>query len=346
MSYLEMAIPNRSQHQWRYTPWEKIHPSSIDSIPVLASAKLELNGVEKEVDSSRDADENFEISRTFLQEANKMSHSILLDDSKKCHIIEISSNEEKNICHLDLTVESSTALQIVLKGDCDWFGLHITGNIKANTKLILGILNNLNQDCKLLRCEDWNIERDGHLTYGELSLGCGYAKSDIRTTLSGTNAELIQTVAVITENRRHDDHHIEILHKAGHTNSSLTVNSSCADRGHAIGTGLLMIEENCDGTDAGQVFKNLLLSDRARAESLPELEVLSDDVSAAHGAASSPVDQEQIHYLMSRGFSPKHAEAMIVEGFLVNSFSKIDNKEIKDFLTGSLNNHLNKDLEV
>ena len=146
--------------------------------------------------------------------------------------------------------------------------------------------------------------------------------------------------------RRHDDHHIEILHKAGHTNSSLTVNSSCADRGHAIGTGLLMIEENCDGTDAGQVFKNLLLSDRARAESLPELEVLSDDVSAAHGAASSPVDQEQIHYLMSRGFSPKHAEAMIVEGFLVNSFSKIDNKEIKDFLTGSLNNHLNKDLEV
>ena len=346
MSYLQMATPNRSEHQWRYTPWEKIHPTNVNSMPSLPNANVELNGSAHEVNSAREFDEGFEISRVFLQESNSKSHSISLNDSKSCHVIVINSDQPKSICHLDLTVSSSTALKIVLQGECDWFGIHVTGNIKANTKLFVGIFNNLNKDCKLLRCEDWQIERDAQLIYGELSVGGAYAKNDIRTALIGPNAELVQTIAVITENRRHDDHHIEILHKAGHTNSSLTVNSSCSDRGHAIGTGLLMIEENCDGTDAGQVFKNLLLSDRARAESLPELEVLSDDVSAAHGAASSPVDEEQIHYLMSRGFTPNHAKSLIVEGFLVNSFSKIDNNEVSTFLLDALNAHLSKALEA
>ena len=345
MSYSEMTIPNRSEHQWRYTSWEKIHPSDVNSIPEIETATVLLSEESISPLSKREFDAKADISRVFMQEVNSEMYSIKLDKSNDYNTIEINSNKTHAICHLNLAVESSTALQIIMSGECEWLGIHITGNIKQNCNLIVGILNNLNNECKLLRCEDWNIERDASLTYGELSIGGNYAKNDIRTTLSGTNAELIQTVAVITEGKRHDDHHIEILHKSGHTNSSLTINSSCSDRGHAIGTGLLMIEENCDGTDAGQVFKNLLLSDRARAESLPELEVLSDDVSAAHGAASSPIDQNQLHYLMSRGFSPKHAKSLIVEGFLVSSFAKISNDNVRLFLLDSLNNHLNNNLE-
>jgi Fe-S cluster assembly protein SufD len=97
-----------------------------------------------------------------------------------------------------------------------------------------------------------------------------------------------------------------------------------------------MIEEDCDGCDAGQVFKNLLLSDTAKAESIPELEVLSDDVKAAHGAASSSVDCEQIHYLMSRGFPKEQAESLIVEGFLVSCFAKIKNNDVRQYLIGAL----------
>ena len=345
MSYSKMAIPTRSEHQWRYTSWEKIHPSDVTSVPEIESANVSINGECIHPKSKRMYDTTSEISRVFLQESNDAMYSINLDESKDYQIIEINSTKSHAICHLNLTVESSTALQIKLSGDCTWLGVHITGEIKQNCSLFIGVLNNLNSECKLLRCEDWNIQRDASLVYGELSIGGNYAKNDIRTTLSGTNAELIQTVAVITEGKRHDDHHIEILHKSGHTNSSLTVNSSCKDRGHAIGTGLLMIEENCDGTDAGQVFKNLLLSERARAESLPELEVLSDDVSAAHGAASSPIDANQLHYLMARGFTPDDAKSMIVEGFLVSSFANINNDHVRLFLLDSLNKHLDNNQE-
>ena len=150
------------------------------------------------------------------------------------------------------------------------------------------------------------------------------------------NSSLKQNIAVITDGSRHDDHHVEILHRSGFTNSSLNVSSACSGKGHTIGTGLLMIEEDCDGCDAGQVFKNLLLSETAKAESIPELEVLSDDVKAAHGAASSSVDREQIHYLMSRGFPKEQAESLIVEGFLVSCFAKIKNNDVRQYLIGAL----------
>ena len=84
------------------------------------------------------------------------------------------------------------------------------------------------------------------------------------------------------------------------------------------------------------MFKNLLLSENAKAEAIPELEVLSDDVSAAHGAASSSVDPEQIHYLMTRGYSREDAKAEILEGFLISSFAKINNERTRQFLMNEL----------
>ena len=88
--------------------------------------------------------------------------------------------------------------------------------------------------------------------------------------------------------------------------------------------------------------KNLLLSEKARAEAIPELEVLSDDVSAAHGAASSSVDLEQIHYMMTRGFSRDDAQTEIVEGFLISSFAKTKNEYAKEFLIKALSTNQNE----
>ncbi len=87
---------------------------------------------------------------------------------------------------------------------------------------------------------------------------------------------------------------------------------------------------------------NLLLSEKARAEAIPELEVLSDDVSAAHGAASSSVDPEQIHYMMARGFSKDDAQTEIVEGFLISSFAKIKNEHTKAFLIDAISTNIDE----
>lgn len=336
MNYLEIPVPNRAQHLWRYTPWSKVHPTSVDSVPKIAAADVMINNVEIQSNDVREKPSIEDISRVFLQEANDSMHLVKVNDASPANILEISSDEEQSICHIHVECTTSGSLVVKLSGSTNWLGVHITGKVAKNCTLSFGLVNDLSKQCTILRCEDWSLLRDSMLEYGELSIGGSRIKNDIRTSLDEANSSLTQNIAVITDGSRHDDHHVEILHRSGHTNSSLNVSSACSGKGHTIGTGLLMIEEDCDGCDAGQVFKNLLLSDTAKAESIPELEVLSDDVKAAHGAASSPVDSEQIHYLMSRGFSKDHAEALIVEGFLVSCFAKINNSEVRQYLISAL----------
>ena len=82
------------------------------------------------------------------------------------------------------------------------------------------------------------------------------------------------------------------------------------------------------------------MSEKARAEAIPELEVLADDVKAAHGAASAPVDPEQIHYLASRGLNFDEASSLIIEGFLMDAFNQVKNKDIIEALRTRLLVHL------
>ena len=336
MTYLEIPIPNRSEHLWRYTPWKKIHPTKVDAIPEIKPATVMLNGKLSKSSSFSEAPQSNEISRAFLLETNCTKHSITIEDDTNEYEIEVNGESEMESCHLHFNVQTSGNVCLRLSGNSKWFGLSITAVLQKNVAFSFAIVNNLNENCTLLRCEDWEISRDSSLEYGELSTGANRIKSDIRTYLKGTNSTLTQNIAVNCDSGRVDDHHIEIHHLSPHSNSSLCVNSACANKGHAIGTGLLIIEENCDGSDAGQVFKNLLLSQDAKAEAIPELEVLSDDVSAAHGAASSSVDPEQIHYLMSRGYSREDAKTEILEGFLISSFAKLSNEKSRQFLMEEL----------
>ena len=336
MTYLEMPIPNRSEHLWRYTPWKKVHPTKIDKLPDIKPSSVLVNGQLSKASNYMKVIPDSEISRTFLAESNSTLHEIIIDNNSFDAEVVIHAERELESCHLHFDVRSSGSVCLRLLGTSNWFGLSITGKLRQNVNFSFAIVNDLNEKCTVLRCEDWEISRDSSLEYGELSTGANTIKSDIRTYLKGTNSSLSQNIAVHCDSGRVDDHHIEIHHQQPHTNSSLSVNSACANKGHAIGTGLLVIEENCDGSDAGQVFKNLLLSENAKAEAIPELEVLSDDVSAAHGAASSSVDPEQIHYLMARGFNREDAKTEILEGFLISSFAKLNHEKSRQFLMNEL----------
>ena len=72
---------------------------------------------------------------------------------------------------------------------------------------------------------------------------------------------------------------------------------------------------------------------------------MADDVSAAHGAASAPVDNNQLHYLMSRGLDPQEAESVIVNGFLYDAFSNLTNKELLEEMRTRLTVHLECELK-
>ena len=332
ISYSDMKTPPRSNHLWRYTPWKRVHPSTVDEIPQADSIQFSQG----EASVSHPSDE---IARAFLHEIVNGASMISLSDGDE---VDLDIRCSGHLCAGELHVQVSghATLKLRLSGEPGWAGLRIIGEIADNSSLSLALINDLESDAKVLRVEDWIVGRDSTFEFATLSSGGFQIKTDIRVNLSAQGSEVRGGIAVHGHGMRHDDHHIEISHSVGNTNSSLVMHAACGDSSHSIGTGNLTIAKGADGSDAGQLFRNLLLSEKARAEAIPELEVLADDVKAAHGAASAPIDSEQIHYLCSRGLSPIEAEGLIVEGFLMDAFRQVKNKSILDVLRTRLLVHL------
>jgi Fe-S cluster assembly protein SufD len=92
------------------------------------------------------------------------------------------------------------------------------------------------------------------------------------------------------------------------------------------------VSEGAQRTDAYQANRNLLLSDQARADSIPGLEILANDVRCTHGATIGHVDDEQMYYLRSRGLPAMEAQRLIVEGFFVPVLDRIPLEGVREGL--------------
>jgi len=107
-----------------------------------------------------------------------------------------------------------------------------------------------------------------------------------------------------------------IVHSAAHTSAQTMLKGVAKDHSTMRFFGRIKIEENCPDTHSFLEERVLLLSDQAKAETIPELEILSDDVKCSHAASISRIPEEHLFYLQSRGISVVAAEELIVNGFL------------------------------
>jgi Fe-S cluster assembly scaffold protein SufB len=107
-----------------------------------------------------------------------------------------------------------------------------------------------------------------------------------------------------------------IRHKAANTQAKTTLRGVARDSSKISFTGRIIIDKNCGNSNSFLTERILLLSDDAKAEAIPDLEILTDDVKCSHAASISRIPESQLFYLMSRGISRSAAEDLIVSGFL------------------------------
>jgi len=340
MKYADMAVPSRAQHLWRYTPWARIHPSTVEAVPEASPIRWSVTQGGRLVDGAPRVLDDGDIARVFLSELGHEASTLMVDNHVEVVHVQGVASGHVAVGHLHLSLTRDTVVMLHLSGEAEWAGIHLTGTIEPNVRAAFGWVNELASNGKLLWCEDWTIQRDAALELASLSIGGFRCKSDVRTRFIATGGRLNQAISVHGHGQRHVDHHIEIHHDVPHTDSDLHIHAACDDESHSISTGLLTIAEHANHCDAGQVFKNLLLSEKSRAEAIPELEVLADEVAAAHGAASAPVDRDQLHYLMSRGLDEEAAVALLIEGFMQDGFSTLEHQALIDEMQTRLTVHL------
>jgi FeS assembly protein SufD len=164
---------------------------------------------------------------------------------------------------------------------------------------------------------------DSYLKNLHFYLGGYRGKTRQFLELSGRGAEVRSLGITALASREFQDHETEIRHRADSTISSLLHKVIVRDNSHHIFTGNLHIPNGLKKVEASQVNHNLSLERSARAESIPKLEIFSEDVKSAHGSTVGEIDENQLFYLKSRGLDEDTAKHLLVEAFLTEILDEI-----------------------
>ena len=159
------------------------------------------------------------------------------------------------------------------------------------------------------------IERDANLDWTFGAIGSHLTKNFSDIDLIGQGAMGRMSGFYFTDGVQHLDHDTQQNHLAPHTTSDLLFKGALKGNSRSVWQGMIYVAPGAQKTDGYQANRNLVLSRAARADSIPGLEILADDVRCTHGATVGKIDRDQIFYLRSRGIPYADAERLIVEGF-------------------------------
>jgi len=127
-------------------------------------------------------------------------------------------------------------------------------------------------------------------------------------------------------------------HIASYTKSDLLFKGVLGEDAYSLWKGNILISEDTRGTNGYQSNDNLILGPSAKAESIPGLEIITDDVRCSHGVTMGNIDNDQMFYLQSRGINQEDAEKLIVDGFLSSAVKRMADKGFEEFILASFEN--------
>jgi Fe-S cluster assembly protein SufD len=212
--------------------------------------------------------------------------------------------------------------------------------VEQGAKLEYVSLQNLSRGTWHFATHHARVERDAELDWVAGGFGSRKGKTRIQNDLAGPGATSRVTGAYFADGEQHLDYDTFQEHIAPSTTSDFAFKGALRDEATTVWRGMIRVEHEAQKTNAYQENRNLLLSERAHADSIPGLEILANDVRCTHGATLGQVDREQLFYLMSRGLSRPEAERLIVRGFFQDVLDRIELEPVREALAEALENRI------
>jgi Fe-S cluster assembly protein SufD len=159
------------------------------------------------------------------------------------------------------------------------------------------------------------IGRDATVRTGEVGLGGKIGRLDLEVVLDGQGSSSEVLGVYFGEYDQTLDYRLLVHHKGKNSSSDVFLKGAVEDDAQSVFTGLLKIDKGAERTSAFETNRNLVLSEGAKAHSVPNLEIECDDVVCGHGSSVGPLETEHLYYLRSRGLSAERAERLMIKGF-------------------------------
>lgn len=188
------------------------------------------------------------------------------------------------------------------------------------------------------------VGRGGSYNSTNINLGGALSRHDIELKFTATGGEAWVDGLYMLNGSQHSDTHSIIDHTVANCTSHQTYKGVLNDRSRAVFNGKVFVREDAHGTDAQQQNKNLLLSNEARVDTKPQLEIFNDDVKCSHGATVGQLEEEELFYLLTRGLPETLARNLLTYGFAEEIINKIGIDAIKAELDSVVLNRLGAEI--
>lgn len=348
---------SKLQEIWRYIPQDKLRGLDQDVMGEVVAADIDLrlaSGVTSRWVDSTDAligSAGLPEDRVSAAAWTNASKTLVIEIPKETEIegpsfiaINPKSHEAKAL-HIVLTIGTNSSATVVL----DHVGDGVLGE---NVELVLGTGARLD----FISIAQWNagsshvsaqfakIGRDAALKHVVVSLGGDLVRTTPVSYLSEPGGQTNMFGVCLADTGNYFEHRPFVDHIAPNCVSDVAYKGALQGVGaHTVWVGDVLIRESATGTKSYELNRNLLLTDGARADSVPNLEIETGKIEGAgHASASGRMDDEQLFYLMARGVSESDAKKLVVRGFLHELIQKIGVQEIEDRLIKTIELELEK----
>ena len=242
-------------------------------------------------------------------------NKIILGKNSELHIVEYNINQSKNK-----------------------FIYNTTENVILNENASLKTINlqaNQNEGF-FYKFSKGKMKSNSNYSSFIFSSGPKFNKIDAEFDLEGENCDCNIKSALFINKDKHQEIKTKINHLVPNCKSYQKIKSVVDAEGKGVYQGKIYVKDIAQKTNAYQLSKALLLSENSEFNSKPELEIYADDVKCSHGSTSGSVDENSIHYLMTRGLSKKQAVQLLVSGFLNEIIGDIKSNSVRKFIENKI----------
>ncbi|MFI0507079.1 Fe-S cluster assembly protein SufD [Streptomyces albogriseolus] len=351
----DFPVPHGREEEWRFTPLERLrglHDGTATATDAGVKVAVEApEGVTVETvgrDDARLGRTGAPVDRVAAQAYSAFTRASVVTVPKETVLTEpirIAVHGEGGTAYGHQVIELGAFAEALVVID------H-TGDavLAANVEYVLGDGAKLT----VVSVQDWDdtsvhvaqhnalVGRDASFKSVVVTFGGDVVRLHPRVTYAGTGGEAELFGLYFTDAGQHQEHRLLVDHNVPHCTSNVVYKGALqGEDAHAVWIGDVLIEAKAEGTDTYEMNRNLVLTDGARVDSVPNLEIETGEiVGAGHASATGRFDDEQLFYLMARGIPEKDARRLVVRGFFAELVQQIGVPDIEERLIAKIEEEL------
>ncbi|MEU6260572.1 Fe-S cluster assembly protein SufD [Streptomyces sp. NPDC047043] len=351
----DFPVPHGREEEWRFTPLERLrglHDGTAvvtgEGVKVAVEAPEGVTVETVDRDDPRLGKAGTPVDRIAAQAYSAFEKAGVVTVPKETVLTEpirIAVHGEGGVRYGHQVVELGAFAEAVVVID------H-TGDavLAANVDYILGdgakltVVSVQDWDDKAVHVAQHNalIGRDASFKSVVVTFGGDLVRLHPRVSYAGPGGEAELLGLYFTDAGQHQEHRLLVDHNVPHCKSNVVYKGALqGEAAHAVWIGDVLIEAKAEGTDTYEMNRNLVLTDGARVDSVPNLEIETGEiVGAGHASATGRFDDEQLFYLMARGIPEHEARRLVVRGFFAELVQQIGVADIEERLIAKIEEEL------